>query len=102
MSNTTNLDEVRRRALDVAETSERRWKRAISIFAAVEGVGWISFVVLAWLGFSVAVLLGLAVLILYTVLFTWAVALKEHADTCTKRILKAIESMPHARLERPD
>jgi len=102
MSNTTNLDEVRRRALDLADTSERRWKRAILIFAAIEGVGWISFILLAWLGFSIAILLGVAVLILYTMVFTWAVALKEHTDTCTQRILKAIETMPHGRPENPD
>jgi hypothetical protein len=102
MSNATHLDEIRHRALDLADKSERRWKRAILIFAAVEGIGWISFIVLAWLGFSVAVLLGVAVLILYTMNFTWSVALKEHMDTCTQRILKALETMPHARAMNPD
>ena len=102
MSNFTNLDEIRRRALDLADKSERRWKRTILIFAAVEGTGWISFLLLAWLGFSVAVLLGVAVLILYTMNFTWSVALKEHMEICTQRILKAMESMPHAAAENPD
>jgi hypothetical protein len=102
MSNSTHLDEIRRRAMDVADKSERRWKRAILIFAAVEGTGWISFILLAWFGFSVAVLLGVAVLILYTMTFTWAVALKEHMDTCTQRILKAIETMPRAVADKPD
>jgi hypothetical protein len=102
MSNTTNLDEVRRLALDIVDKSERRWKRAILIFAAVEGVGWITFIVVAWLGFSIAILLGVAVMILYTMIFTWAVALKEHMDTSTQRILKAIEAMSYARPEKPD
>jgi hypothetical protein len=102
MSNTTNLDEVRRHALDTVEKSERRWKRAIFVFAAVEGVGWITFIVVAWLGFSNAVLLGVAVLILYTMIFSWAVALKEHMDTCTQRILKAIEAISNARPEKLD
>jgi hypothetical protein len=102
MSNSTHLDEIRRRALDLADKSERRWKRAILIFGAVEGTGWISFILLAWLGFSVAVLLGAAVLILYTMTFTWAVALKEHIDICTQRILKAMDSMPHAAADKPD
>jgi Flp pilus assembly protein TadB len=102
MSNTTNLDEVRRRALDLAATSERRWKRAILIFAAVESLGWISFILLAWLGFSLVILLGVAVLILYTMIFTWAVALKEHVDRSTQRILKAIETLPRVRPEKPD
>ena len=102
MLNTTNLDEVRRHALDLADKSERRWKRAIFIFAAVEGVGWIAFIVVAWLGFSTAVLLGVAVLILYSMIFAWAVALKEHMDTCTQRILKAIEATSFARPEKPD
>ena len=70
MSNPTNLDEVRRHALDIVDKSERRWKRAIFIFAAVEGVGWITFIVVAWLGFSIAILLGVAVLILYTMIFS--------------------------------
>ena len=102
MLNTTNLDEVRRHALDLADKYERRWKRAIFIFAAVEGVGWVTFIVVAWLGFSIAILLGVAVLILYTMIFSWAVALKEHMDTCTQRILKALEAMPYARPEKPD
>ena len=102
MSDTTNLDEVRRHALDIVDKSERRWKRAIFIFAAVEGVGWIAFILFAWHGFSIAVLLGVAVLILYTMIFTWAVALKEHMDTCTQRILKAVEAMSYSRPEKPD
>jgi Flp pilus assembly protein TadB len=102
MSNPTNLDEVRRHALDIVEKSERRWKRAIFTFAAVEAVGWITFIVVAWLGFSIAVLLGVAVLILYTMIFSWAVALKEHMDTSTQRILKAIEAMSFARPDKPD
>jgi predicted RND superfamily exporter protein len=101
MSNTTNLDEVRRHALDIVEKSERRWKRAILIFGAVEGVGWFTFIVVAWFGFSIAILLGVAVLILYTMIFTWAVALKEHMDTSTQRILKAIEAASYAQPEKP-
>lgn len=102
MSNPTNLDDVRRHALDLVDRSERRWKRAILVFAGVEGLGWISFILLAWLGFSFAVLLGVAVVILYTMAFAWAVALKEHMDTCTQRILKAMEMMPPARLGQRD
>ena len=94
MSNSTHLDEIRRRALDLADNSQRRWKRAILAFAVVEGIGWISFIALAWLDYSLPVLLGVAVLILYTMTFTWAVALKEHMDTCTQRILKAMEVVP--------
>ena len=102
MSNSTHLDEIRRHALDLAEKSERRWKRAILIFATVEGLGWISFILLVWIGYSVAILLGVAVLILYTMTFTWAVALKDHMDTCTQRILKAMETMPRAAADKPD
>ena len=99
MSNATNLDEVRRRALDLADASERRWKRAIFVFAAVEALGWIAFILIAWLGFSTAVLLGVAVLILYTMIFAWAVALKEHTETCTQRVLKAMEAITPMRAE---
>jgi hypothetical protein len=102
MSPSSNLDDIRRSALDLADRSERRWKRALILFAAVEGVGWIGFVLLAYHGFSVAVLLGVAVLILYTMIFTWAVALKEHMDNCTQRVLKAIDTLAQARRERPD
>jgi hypothetical protein len=52
--------------------------------------------------FSIPVLLGVAVLILYTMFFTWAVALKEHMGTCTQRIFKAMETIPHASPEKPD
>jgi hypothetical protein len=102
MSNSTHLDEIRRSALDLVDKSERRWKRAIVIFAAVEATGWVSFILLAWLGFSVAVLLGVAVLILYTMIFTWAVSLKEHMDTCTQRILKAVDTMPYRGAAKSD
>jgi hypothetical protein len=97
MSNPTPLDEIRRRALDLVDQSERRWKRAILLFAVVEGLGWTSFVLLAYFGFSIVILLGVAVLILYTMIFTWAVALKDHMNTCTQRILKAMETLPQAR-----
>src|SRR5215469_7759374 len=100
MSNSIHLDEIRRRALDLADKSERRWKRAILIFALVEGTGWISFVLLWWLDFPLAVLLGVAVLILYTMIFTWAVALKEHMDNCTQRVLKAMENIPQPAASR--
>src|SRR6516165_9523401 len=100
MSNSTHLDDIRHSALNLVDRSERRWKRAILIFAAVEGIGWISFILLAWLGFSVAVLLGVAVLILYTMTFTWAVALKGHIDTCTQRILKAMDTLPQPGAEK--
>jgi hypothetical protein len=101
MSNSTHLDEIRRRALELADNSERRWKRAIVIFAAVEATGWISFILLAWLGSSVAVLLGVAVLILYTMIVTWTFALKEHIDNCTQRILKAMDSTPNPAADKP-
>lgn len=39
---------------------------------------------------------------LYTMIFTWAVALKDHMDTCTQRILQAMDTMPHAGAEKPD
>jgi hypothetical protein len=100
MSNTTNLDDVRRRALDLVDTSERRWKGAIGLFGVVEGLGWVSFILLAWYGFSIAILLGVAVLILYTMFFVWAAALKQHMDTCTQRILKAMESLPQSPSEK--
>jgi hypothetical protein len=101
MPNSTELDEVRRRALEQADRSELRWKRAIVIFAAVEVAGWVSFILLAWFGFSVAVLLGVAVLILYTMTVTWTFALKEHVDACTQRVLKAVEAVRPAKAGEP-
>jgi hypothetical protein len=98
MSETASVDEIRRRALELVDKSERRWKRAILIFSAVEGAGWISFILLAYYGFSFAVLLGAAVLILYTMIFAWAAALKEHMDACTYRILKAMEGTSPGRI----
>jgi len=92
METSTNLDEARRSALDLVDKSHRQWRRAIRIFAAVEGFGWLGYIILAWMGFSLPVLLAVAVLILYTMSFTWAMAMRDHMDTCTQRILKAIEA----------
>jgi hypothetical protein len=91
MTKPENLDDVRRAALEMAERSRRQWVRAMVIFAAVEGVGWVSYVLLAWFDFPVSVLIGVATVILYSMLFGWAVALKDQIDVGTQRVLKAID-----------
>jgi hypothetical protein len=93
MTKPQNPDDVRRAALNMAERSRRQWVRAMVIFAIVEGIGWISYVLLAWFDFPASVLIGVAALVLYTMMFGWAVALKEQIDVGTQRVLKAIDTL---------
>jgi len=88
-----NLDEGRRSALEIAESSRRQWVRAMVLFAGLEGVGWISYVLFAWFDFPASVLIGVAAVILYAMMFGWAVALKDQIDVNTQRVLKAIEAL---------
>jgi hypothetical protein len=93
MTKPENLDDVRHAALEMAERSRRQWVRALVVFATVEGVGWISYALFAWFDFPSSVLIGVATLMLYALMFGWAVALKEQIDVGTQRILKALDAL---------
>jgi hypothetical protein len=88
-----NLDEIRRSALEMVDSSRRQWVRALVLFAGVEGIGWISYVLLAWFDFPASVLIGVAAVILYAMMFGWAVALKDQIDVNTQRVLRAVEAL---------
>jgi hypothetical protein len=102
MLKSESLDEVRRSALEMAERSRRQWVRAMLLFAGLEGVGWISYLLLAYFAFPVAVLIGVATLVLYSMMFGWAVALKDQIDVGTQRVLKAIEALARTETEKAD
>jgi hypothetical protein len=102
MTTPENLDTVRRAALEMAERSRRQWLRAMVLFSAVEGIGWISYVTLAWFEFSASVLIAVATLILYSMMFGWAVALREQIDVGTQRVLKAIDTLAGHETDRRD
>src|SRR5262245_20897117 len=97
MSKTNDLDEVRRSALEMAERSRRQWVRAVTVFAALEGAGWIGYVLLAYFGFPVSVLIGVAAVVLYSMMFGWAVAMKGQIEVGTQRVLRAIEALARDR-----
>jgi hypothetical protein len=102
MSKPDSLDEVRRSALEMAESSRLQWVRAMVLFAVLEGVGWISYVLLAWFDFPVSVLIGVAAVVLYAMMFGWAVALKDQLDVNTRRVLKAIEALAEREPDKQD
>jgi hypothetical protein len=93
VSPTSRLDDIRRVALDSAETSKRLWTRVIALFAVLEGSCWIGFVLLAYFEFPTSVLIGVAALLVYSTIFASIMGLRCHVDNCTQRILKALESL---------
>jgi hypothetical protein len=93
MSEPTKLDDIRRAALDSVEASKRLWTRALTGFAIAEGACWVAYILLAYFGFPASVLIGVAALLVYSTTFASVMGLRFHLDTCTQRILKAIETL---------
>jgi len=93
MAKATNLDEVRRSALDSVEASRRVWNRALTFFACVEGGCWLAYLLLAYFEFSLPVLIAVAALLVYSTVFTGIMGLKMHLDDATRRVLQAIETL---------
>jgi hypothetical protein len=93
MSKSTNLDDIRRSALDRAEESKRLWQRVITMFAAAEGTCLIVYLLLAYFAFSTSVLILVAAVLVYSTVFAGIMGLKLHIDDSTQRILRAIESL---------
>jgi|SRR6185369_859322 len=89
----TNLDAIRRSALDSVEGSRRLWNRALTLFACVEGACWLAYLLLAYFEFPLSVLIGVAALLVYSTLFAGIMGLKSHLDDSTRRILQAIETL---------
>jgi hypothetical protein len=93
MASSTKLDEIRRSALAGVEESRRLWARVITLFAVVEGLCWIAYILLAYFQFPTSVLIGVAALLVYSTVFTTIMGLRLHFDKGTQRILKAIETL---------
>lgn len=93
MSQPTNLDDIRRSALDQAEESKRLWQGVLIVLAAAEGLCWIAYLLLAYFGFPTSVLILVAAVLVYSTVFTGVLGLKLHVDNCTQRVLQAIESL---------
>src|SRR5689334_14707912 len=93
MSKPSSLDEIRRSALDSADESKRLWNRALTLFACVEGICWLAYLVLAYLQFSTSVLIAIAALLVYSTVFAGLMGLRLHLDSSTRRILQALESL---------
>jgi hypothetical protein len=97
MSQPSNLDTIRRAALDSAEQSRRLWTRVLALFALVEAACWLAYVALAIYQFPTSVLVGVAALLVYSTVFTSIMGLRLHLDNCTRGILKAIETLASER-----
>jgi hypothetical protein len=93
MSQPSNLDDIRRAALDSVDESRRLWTRVITLFALVEAACWLAYLALAYYEFPTSVLIGVAALLVYSTVFTSIMGLRVHLDNCTRGILKAIETL---------
>jgi hypothetical protein len=93
MSGPAKLDAIRRAALDSVEASRRLWKRALTAFAVAEGACWLAYVLLAYFEFPTSVLIGVATVLVYSTTFASVMGLRFHLDSCTQRVLQAIESL---------
>ena len=102
MSKSTNLDDIRRSALDRAEESERLWRHVITAWAIVEGSCLIVYFLLAYFAFATSVLILVAAVLVYNPLFIGILGLKAHIDISTQRILRAIDSLAQDQEESDD
>jgi hypothetical protein len=89
--NPTNLDEVRRAALDRIERSERAFKMLIALGGILEGGFLLAYVLLADWTNRVHLLIGLAAIGVYTILVVGLFVLGAHVSRCSARVLQAIE-----------
>lgn len=91
MTEKTNLNGVRGRALDRIEKSERNFKMFFYAAIAVETLFFIVFLLKADLHNSTHLLLFLATIAVYTILGLGLFALGAHVSRNTQLLLKAIE-----------
>jgi hypothetical protein len=93
MPQPSNLDDIRRAALDSADESRRLWTRVLTLFAILEATCWVAYLVLAYYEFPTSVLIGVAALLVYSTVFASIMGLRVHLDNATRGILKAIETL---------
>jgi hypothetical protein len=89
----TDIDHVRRAALDRIEQGERTFKAMIFVAALVEAGFLGSFLLLADLRDRLHLLLLLASFGVYTIVVCGLFALGAHVSRCTGRVLQAIDLM---------
>jgi hypothetical protein len=102
MSKLTNLDDIRRSALDRAEESKRLWQQVITMFAIAEGTCLVAYILLAYFAFPTSVLILVAAVLVYSTVFAGIMGLKLHIDNSTQSILQAIESLAQDQAEAAD
>lgn len=91
MTDKTDFERIRSRALERVDRSERNYKLAFYAGAAVEGAFLIAFLLLMDLSNRTHVLLLLAAVGTYTVVILGLVALGAHFNRGILRVLTAIE-----------
>jgi len=96
MSAGTNLDDVRGRALDHIERSERNFKLVFVLAAIWEFLFLLAFILMADLSNRLHVLLLLATVGGYSMIVIGLVALGAHVNRAVLRVLKAIELLKAA------
>lgn len=91
MTEKTDFEQIRRRALERADRSERNFKLAFYAGAAVEGAFLVAFLLLMELSNRTHVLLLLAAVSTYTIVILGLFALGAHFNRAILRVLTAIE-----------
>ncbi len=92
-----NINEIRANTLGQIERNERNYKFALVCAAFVELLFIIAFVLLADFSNRVHVLLLLTTMTVYTILIFGLIALGQHVNRNTLRVLKAIEMLGDAK-----
>ena len=91
MATASNVDRIRKSALESADKSDRNFTRFICLFAFLELGTTVTYVVMAVLGFSEPVLIGVAGACVYTLIASGLFGLKFHMDTSTSQIISALQ-----------
>ena len=89
----TDIDRVRRAALDRIEQGERAFKLMFVLAAVVEASFLGAFLLLADLTNRLHLLLLLAAVGVYSIVAVGLFALGAHVNRCTARVLQAIDTL---------
>ncbi len=92
MANSSHTDRARGAALDRIERSERFRKLWVVATCATEVLFFVAFLWLADLSDRLHLLVLMAALLVYMTLGVGMITLWSHANVCTARILRALDS----------
>ena len=87
----SNLDEIRRKALDRVDQAQRRFRYAVAAVAAVEGLLLLTVLTLIDFSDRLQLLVFLCSFLVYTTLLVALFALGAYIVMVEARILKALE-----------